>query len=158
MPDRLPLPGGAVRCYCCPAELSVVAAVCLESSLRRVCCPAQLVATSCPMEPPLAGLPVTATAQRAQCCLQHTARCYLCWCEVTVACQRRQSASSLAPDSKVGIKDAGDFNRRPLRYGLSLFHCQNFLVLTTLLYSLTQGKYTAPSQFVRAQGPCRSKL
>ena len=68
-----------------------------------------------------------------------TARCYPCWCELTIPCQRQQSTSSLAPDSKVGIKDAGDFNPTdPLgmsvqSFSLSEFPCSNYAPLYTAL-------------------------
>ena len=106
-PDRLLLPGGAIRrCRCPPG---------VNPALR-------LAAHRCHFQSPVATAaqrcgPVLSASRGT---LLSTAPCYQCLClaasrpvpdELTAACQRRKSTSSLAPD----------FNPSPLRYGRPFF-------------------------------------
>ena len=71
-----------------------------------------------------------------------TARCYQCWC---------LAASRPVPD-ELTISTPGPLGMAVLSFPLSKFYYSNYAPH----YSSTQGKYTAPSQFVCAQGSRRS--
>ena len=116
----LMLTGGAIRRCCCPPGVNSATRL----AARRCHFPSVGAAHRCHS---LAGQPVATTVQRcgpvlsaSRGTLLSTAPCYQCLClaasrpvpdELTAACQRRKSTSSLAPD----------FNPRPLRYGRPFF-------------------------------------